>query len=569
MRSLLLAGLLLLSGCGDSEQPSAGIDVAELTPFEQEMAIIADIRGADIRAQMTVLAADSMAGREAGTIAYDQAAAHVSREFAARGLEPLGEAGTYFQNIEFFQTSLVPDSATLVLEAEGMTSLELRFGDDFIRSGGYNEAVESISAPLAFVGFGITAPEYDHDDYADLDVSGKIVVQLTGAPPEFSPDQRAYYSSGRIKAAVAAERGALGIISVRTPADQQRIPWQRYLASVGRPGMRWLDNEGEPHGAYPQFRGSAALSASGAGTLFMFAGRDLQQLFDHHIAGGTGSFDLGVTAHLSRTSTQNVVSSANVIGVIPGSDPQLRNEYLILTAHLDHIGVRDAGSDDLIHNGAYDNAAGIGVILEVAEVLQRLPLRRSVIFAAVTAEEKGLRGSSYLAKHPPVPIDALVANINIDMPYLGFPVADIEAFGAEHSTLLAAVTQAAADLGMTLTPDPMPEEVRFVRSDQFSFVLEGVPALALKAGSKSSDPAIDGNAMLKDFLANHYHQPSDDLSLPYSDEGAQRFARTAARLVFLVANDNERPVWNEGDFFGERYGRRAEVSQRSAAPAQD
>jgi Zn-dependent M28 family amino/carboxypeptidase len=247
-----------------------------------------------------------------------------------------------------------------------------------------------------------------------------------------------------------------------------------------------------------------------------------------------------------------------VLGVIRGSDPLLNDEYVIYTAHLDHIGVRAAGSADEIHNGAFDNAAGIGVILEVAEALQRLPLRRSVIFAAVTAEEKGLQGSSYLVNNPPVPIDRLVANINIDMPYLGFPIADIEAFGAEHSTLLAAVTQATAELGLDLTPDPMPEEVRFVRSDQFSFVRKGIPALAFKAGSQSTDPAIDGKAMLQDFLKNHYHQPSDDLSLPFSAEGATRFARAAARLGFLIANDDQRPEWNPGDFFGEKFAPRRE-----------
>lgn len=553
-RSWTILGLVvLIVGCADSSSEDSLREPVELTPFEREMAIIADVSGADIRAQMVILADDSMAGREAGTIAYDQAAAHVSRQFSAVGLEPFGEAGTFFQNIEFFETRLVPDSATMVLQAEGMTPLELRFADDFIRSGGYGEAVESITAPVVFVGHGISAPEYSHDDYADVDVAGKILVVLSGAPARFSTDQRAYYSSGRTKAALAAQLGAVGILSVRTPVDQARRPWERYLPGIGRPGMRWLDADGEPHEAYPEFRGSAVLSESGAETLFTFAGVNLAEIFTHHAAGDTGSFDLNIDATLSRTSSQSEVSSANVIGVIRGSDPVLKDEYVIFTAHLDHIGVRSSGVEDEIYNGAYDNAAGIGVIVEVAEALQRLPLRRSVIFAAVTAEEKGLQGSSYLVHNPPVPIGQLVANINIDMPYLGFPIADIEAFGAEHSTLLAAVTQATEELGMTLTPDPMPEEVRFVRSDQFSFVKKGVPALAFKAGSQSADPAIDGKAMLQDFLKNHYHKPSDDLNLPYSAEGAARFARAAARLGFIVANQDMRPGWNPGDFFGDKF----------------
>jgi hypothetical protein len=549
----VLGVVVLMVGCGESASEDPVMTTAELTPFQQEMAIIADINGADIRAQMTILADDSMGGREAGTVAYDRAAAHVSRQFAAIGLEPLGEAGTFFQNIEFFETRLVPDTATLTLQAEGMTPLELEFARDFIRSGGYGEAVETITAPLVFVGHGITAPEYDHDDYAEVDVSGKILVVLSGAPPQFATDQRAYYSSGKTKAALAAQHGAAGIISLRTPVDQARRPWARYLPGIGRPGLRWITADDEPFEAYPEFRGSAVLSESGASTLFTFAGVDLEEIFAHHAAGGTGSFALNVDATLSRTSTQSVVSSANVIGAVRGSDPVLKDEYVVYTAHLDHIGVRGVGVADAIHNGAYDNAAGIAVILEVAKAMQRLPLRRSVMFAAVTAEEKGLQGSSYLVHNPPVPISSLVANINIDMPYLGFPVADIEAFGAEHSTLLAAVTQATQDLAMTLTPDPMPEEVRFVRSDQFSFVKQGIPALAFKAGSKSSDPAIDGKAMLQDFLKNHYHRASDDLSLPYSAEGAARFGRAAARLGLIVANDEQRPEWNPGDFFGDKF----------------
>jgi Zn-dependent M28 family amino/carboxypeptidase len=476
----------------------------------------------------------------------------VSRLFAEAGLTPLGEAGTYFQNIEFFETRLIPESAAMTLHAGGRTT-ELSFPDDFIRSGGYGEAVESITAPLVFAGYGITAPEYDHDDYADVEVDGKILVLLSGAPAHFATDQRAYYSSGRTKTALAAAQGAVGIVTVRTPVDQARRPWQRYLSGIGRPGMRWLDARGRPHAAHPQLQGSAALSETGAAKLFTLAGLNLDEIFTNHASGGTGSFGLEVDASVSRSSTQRTVGSANVLGLVPGSDPVLRDEYVVYSAHLDHIGIRPGIDGDDIHNGAYDNAAGIGIIVEIARSMMQLPPRRSVIFAAVTAEEKGLQGSSYLAKNPPVPVASLVANINIDMPFLGFPVKDVEAFGAEHSSLLAAVTQATRELRMGLTPDPMPEEVRFVRSDQFSFVKEGIPALAFKAGSQSSDPAIDGKAMLSDFLKNHYHRPSDDLSLPYSPEGAERFARAAARLGFIVANADERPAWNPGDFFGERF----------------
>jgi Zn-dependent M28 family amino/carboxypeptidase len=344
-------------------------------------------------------------------------------------------------------------------------------------------------------------------------------------------------------------------MTVRTPVDQARRPWQRLLPGVGTPGMHWLDTEGRPFEGFPELAGSAILSESGAAKLFLAAGRDLPAIFARHANGETGSFDLGLSATVSRKSLQRSAQSANVVGLLKGSDPALANEYVIYTAHLDHIGIREGDDDDDIHNGAYDNAAGVAAILEIARAmaLQTIAPRRSVIFAALTGEEKGLQGSSYFAKNPPVPAQSIVADINIDMPYLGFPVADIEAFGAEHSTLLMAVIKATAQTGMALTPDPMPEEVRFVRSDQFSFVREGIPAVAFKAGSKSFDPEVDGAAMLKDFLANHYHRASDDLNLPFSEEGARKFVQTALLFGLEVAEQEQRPRWNAGDFFGEKF----------------
>ena len=541
----ILTALAFLSCLAERSSPTA--DRAEA---------IASITGHGIRAHMEVLAADDMEGREAGTVGYERAADYVARQYRAAGLEPMGDDGGYFQSIDFFETRLVPESAQLSVHKDG-ADLELTFRDDFVRSGGYGEANEVISAPLVFAGHGIDAPEYKHDDFAGVDVSGKIMVVLSGAPPQFGTDQRAFYSSGQVKRATAVDRGAVGIITVRTPVDQARRPWDRYLPGIGSAGMRWIDMDGKPYQAYPQLAGSATLSETGAGKLFAFSGYALDRIFEKHAAGGTGSFDMGVTAEATRTSKQRNVSSANFVGWLNGRDGALQDEYVIYTAHLDHIGIRPGEDGDDIHNGAYDNAAGIAAILEIAKAMAAMETapRRSIIFAAVTAEEKGLQGSSYLARNPPVPAERLVANVNIDMPYLGFPVSDIEAFGAEHSTLLAAVSEATAAMNMGLTPDPMPERVRFVRSDQFSFVKEGIPAIAFKAGSKSSDPARDGSVMLADFLKNHYHRPSDDLDLPYSAEGAQRFVQTALVLGLIVADQDERPRWNEGDFFGERFAR--------------
>lgn len=514
------------------------------------------ISGRDLRSHIEVLAADDMQGREAGTEGHLRAADYVASSFEALGLSPLGDAGSYLQNIDFLETRLEPGSATLVLRRAGVESA-LADGDDFVSSGGFAEHEETVSAPLVFVGYGITAPEYGHDDFDGVDVSGKILVVFTGAPPRFANDERAFYSSFAVKQALAVGQGAIGIVTIRTPVDAKRLTWPRMLQSAGSSGMRWLDAEGRPHEGFEQLAGDAMLSDAGAGKLFGMAGRDLGYLFRHHAEGETGSFDLDVSATMSRRSVQRRRSSPNVLGLLTGSDARLRDEYVLFTAHLDHLGVRPGGDGDDIFNGAYDNAAGVATLLEVAGALAGLSPRprRSLIFAAVTAEEKGLRGSDFLAHNPPVPIDRIVANINIDMPFLGHPIADVEGFGAEHSTLHGALTRATARLGLVLTPDPRPELVRFIRSDQFSFVKQGVPGLNLKPGSTSADDGIDGAALRAAFLADHYHSVSDDLDLPFSETGAMRFARVAAEFGLIVANGDEAPRWKPGDFFLERFGR--------------
>ena len=504
---------------------------------------------------MEILASDEMLGREAGTENYDKAAQYVINNFKALGLQPLGHNGSYEQPIRFLESKLDIESTELIFFKDDH-SIDLIFREDYLRSGGFGAIDEEILAPLAFVGYGIIASEYNHNDYENIDVKDKILVMLSGAPAEFTTDQRAYYSSSRTKAEIAIEQGAVGVITMRTPVDQKRRPWARYLSGLGSPGLRWLNENDEPYQGYTQLKGSATISQSGAQKLFDLSGHNLEQIFKLHAEGGTNSFLMGIEASLKRSSIQREVVSSNIIGFIQGDDPELKKEYVIYTAHLDHIGVRGDGEDN-IYNGAYDNAAGIGAIIEIADTIISMESkpRRSIIFAAVTAEEKGLQGSSYFAINPTVPLESLVANINIDMPYLGFPVADLHGFGAEHSTLYHALEKASQYIGMQLTPDPLPQEVRFVRSDQFSFVKEGIPALGLRPGTISSDESVDGAKELDNFLKNHYHQPTDDLSLPFSIEGTERFVRTGLALGLIIANDQSRPIWNKDDFFGDKFSK--------------
>ena len=528
------------------------------------MAATQMVSASRMRADMEVLAADSMRGREAGTEEYLRAATFVAKQFREIGLQPLGDKGTFLQNVEFLETRLVPVSGALTLRTQGR-GLTFAFGKDFIVTGSYGDADETVTAPLVFAGYGIRAPERNYDDFSGIDVRGKILVVFTGAPPEFGTSERAFYSSATEKFQLARELGAVGVISVQTPVDRKRTPWQRILDTADHPSLRWRETDGTAHEGFAELKGSATLSPGGAVKLFHFVGHDLDRFFVEFFAGKVKGSDLGATATLARRSIQGRVSSPNVIGVLRGSDPRLRGQHVLVTAHLDHLGVMSNAKGDAIYNGAYDNAAGVAVILEIARVLARAPIRprRSVIFATFTAEEQGLRGSDYFAHYPPVPIDSIVANLNFDMPYLGFPVADVEGYGSVHSTLDDALKLAAATVGVTVTPDKKPELVRLIRSDQFSFVKRGIPGVNLKPGSISAEPSIDGAAMTDAYLSERYHQPGDDLSQAFSERGAETFIRTGLMFALIVAIDAERIKWKPNDFFGDRFGRQR---QKRASP---
>ena len=255
----------------------------------------------------------------------------------------------------------------------------------------------------------------------------------------------------------------------------------------------------------------------------------------------------------SKRSQIDRISSPNVIGMLPGSDPALADQWVVYTAHLDHIGIGTEVDGDEIYNGAYDNAMGVALMIETARALVAAQPRRSVMFVAVGGEERGLLGSDYFAQQPPVPVEQMVANVNLDMPLFLYPLAEVIAFGSEHSSLEQVVRSAAAAEGLELAADPLPEEVLFIRSDQYSLVKQGVPAIFLVSGFKSSDPEIAGGELFGEFLNTHYHKPSDDLSRPVHWPSALKFARTNVQIGLQAANADQAPRWNEGNFFGERF----------------
>jgi Zn-dependent M28 family amino/carboxypeptidase len=298
-------------------------------------------------------------------------------------------------------------------------------------------------------------------------------------------------------------------------------------------------------------------SVEGAARLFAAAPLTYESAVANAVAGKAGGVPLNIELTLTSAATHRRTSTPNVIARLEGSDPALAKTSVVLTAHLDHTGVAPKGEGDRINNGAYDNAMGSAIVLEVARALAAQPVRpkRSIVVALVTAEEKGLIGSDYFARHPGEAVGRIVANVNLDMPTFLTPSKDIVAFGSENSTLDAVVRSAVAALGYTLSPDPMPEQTIFIRSDQYSFVKQGVPAVYLMPGFTATDASVNGQQIFGGFLATHYHKPSDDLSLPMDLAAVEKFTRANYAVAKAIADDPVDPSWKPGNFFGKVFGK--------------
>ena len=537
--------LVLVAACGD--EPENIANTAEGSPF--------DAIGVEaIKAHHGFLADDAREGRMTGEPGYDEAARYVAEQFDALGLDPGGEDDGWYQPVPLVSYRLGEGSMRVVTHRDGSDAL-LEYRDDYGMSGDKVRESDSIRAEVVYVGFGVHAPEFGYSDYEGIDVEGKIVALFRGAPADFDHNARAYYSSSRVKYEQAVKNGAVGIVNLWSRQSQRSMPWERYKKRTGtKPGMAWINLTGEANDYFPEIRGAIAISPATATELMAGTPINFEDALDAIEDSTPRSAPLGVEMTMERRTSHESITSPNVIGIVPGSDPELRQEFVVYTAHLDHLGVGVAEDGDDIYNGAYDNAMGVALMLETARAIAGSPLRRSVLFIALTGEERGLLGSDYFASYPTVPTNSIVANVNLDMPLFLSPVADLIAFGAEHSSLQTVVAAEVEDEGFTLSPDPLPEETLFIRSDQFSFVRKGIPAIFLVPGFTSLDPDIDGEALFRAHLKNDYHRPSDDLALPVDWESARRFARANARIGVAIANADERPRWNENDFFGDRFG---------------
>ncbi|MDJ0698494.1 MAG: M28 family peptidase [Woeseiaceae bacterium] len=553
----VIAAALTLAACSEKSPPSEAAPTSS-DPVALEQGVAAIKRDA-IETHLEFLASDELMGRMTGSPEYDRAAAYVAEQFAGIGLVPGGDDGDWYQQVPMLANKIDIESATVVFNMDDQEHRQ-RWKDDFVMSGDKVRPETQVSAEVVFVGFGVHAPEMGYSDYDDIEVDGKIIALFGGAPASFPHNERAYYSSSRVKAEEAVRRGAVGTITMRSRTDQKRFEWKRLTQNAGvRPGMAWINLSGEATNFFPELEGGAIINTPPAEKLFSRSPISFEDALDAADEGKPLSTPLGVEVMLARKTNHDSITSPNVVGILRGSDPDLAGEYVVYTAHLDHVGTGNPVDGDHIYNGMYDNAMGSSILVETARAFAAMPEppRRSIIFLAVTGEERGLLGSDYYASYPTVPSDSIVANVNLDMPVLTYPLADMIAFGAEHSSLEGIIRDAIVAEDFELSPDPMPEEVIFIRSDQYSFVKKGVPSVFLVPGWTSTDDSVDGAALQKEFNKKHYHQPSDDLSLPIDWPSALRFARANVRIGYAVAEADERPTWNEGDFFGEKFGRTA------------
>lgn len=521
------------------------------------------------RAHVAFLADDLLEGREAGTRGHELAALYVATRFQGLGLQPGGEGGDWYQRVPLQERAL--ESARLTLSGPA-TGVSWANGEGVIISPSALEPVLQLEAPLVFVGFGLDDRKSGFDDYRGLDVRGKIVVALEGAPQGTPSEIGAHLN--REKARMAMERGAVGFISVPTRLSDRTRPWSKRLPGAASPRMSWLGPDGKPDTDAPALRATAVMSLEAAGALFQGSRRSLEQVLAEADRPGARirGFALPGQARFDIRTRYRTAESPNVIGVLPGADPELKDEVVVVMAHLDHLGLKvDGAEGDRVYNGAMDNGTGVATMLETARAMARAPdrPRRTVLFMATTGEEKGLLGADYFGAHPVVPLERIAGLVNMDMPILTYDFADIVPYGADSSTMGVLVARAAGRMGVAVTPDPQPQEGIFTRSDHYGLVKRGVPSVFLKTGPLDTSGGQGGAAANTAFRSTQYHEVSDEMDLPFSWEAAARFARLNWMITRELANADERPRWYAGDFFGETFAPDAPKAKRGAPAAAD
>lgn len=526
--------------------PSAAADVPD--------SVLNEIRPEALRADMRFLADDLLEGRGSGTRGYGLGAAFVRAQFESMGLAPAGDHGTYYQSVPLRAMNIDESASSLVL-TRGTTVERMAIQRDFILTADPLRSDVQIEAPVVFVGFGITAPEQHYDDYNHIDARGKIVAVVFGAP-DFQTAVKAHYTASWVKRQNAVAHGAIGFLVVYDPRYEALYPFAKRAQDTRQRQLRYVAPDGSANDYEPQLKAVATLSMAAADRLFAGSKFDSNAVFASSGKKQMTSFELPVSLAVHTVSHSKDLPGINVVAKLSGSDAILKSQHVLYTAHLDHLGLNPALQGDQIFNGALDNASGTAALLEVARAYSRSSVKpkRSLLFAVVTGEEDGLLGSAYLASNPPVALGSLIANINMDEDLMLWPLRDVIGVGAEHSSLESDLKRATARLGLVSSPDPEPDQVLFIRSDQYSFVRKGIPSMFLMAGFKSDDPKIDPGAIYDKWITDTYHHPSDDMQQPGLDfDAAALYSKTAFLTGWYVADDADTPRWNPGDFFKKKF----------------
>lgn len=488
------------------------------------------------------LADDALEGRNTGTEGHRKAAAYVAEEFAKAGLKPAGLDG-YFQPVQLISSAIDESRSSLnLVRTTGTESLTL--GED-ANIGLRVDPAPALDAELVFAGYGLSIPEAGYDDFKGLDVRGKVVVYLAGPPPSIPGPLAAHMQSAHERASVLSRLGVIGTVAIPNPKNMD-IPWERSTLARLMPAMRLADPAlDESFG----LKIGIAANPAHADKWLAGSGHTFREILEAADAGKPlPHFPIPTRLEAKAAVKRAPVESQNVAAVLPGNDPRLKEEYVVFSAHLDHLGIGKPIDGDAIYNGAMDNAAGIATMLEIAASLKEsgTALRRSVLFVAVTGEEKGLLGSRYFATHPTVDAHKIVADINVDMFLPLFSLKLLTVYGLNESDLGEDATAVAESVGVASQADPEPKRNLFIRSDQYSFIRVGVPSLALKLGFGKGSPE---EQIAKEWLTKRYHAPSDDLNQPVDKQAAAEFNVLVAKLLERVANRDERPRWKDDSFF--------------------
>ncbi len=499
-------------------------------------------------AHVVYLASDELAGRDTGSEGYRRAAGYVAEQFEKLGLDPAGEGG-WFQPVRLVADRIVEEESSVALVNDGHAE-PLKLGDDAML-GVNPDTAEDIEAPGVFIGYGIHAPDASEDDVAGVDLHGKLAVFLSARPPKLAGPLAAHLQSSEQRWRALHDAGAVGMIRIPDPRAMD-IPWSRAALSRFNPSMTFAVASMRP---ITGLKLSMTMNPASADKLLAGTGHDMAALLNTARAGqALPHFALKYRIRAHVTKKQWELEAPNVIGMLPGGDPKLRDQYVVMSAHLDHLGVGRPIDGDAIYNGAMDDASGVASVLEIARELREraAPLKRSVLFLAVTGEEKGELGSQYFAAHPTVQAVSIVADINLDMYLPLFPLRYVEVQGLTESTLGDTIRKVAAADGVEVQADKEPQRNLFIRSDQYSFVKRGVPALAFKFGYLPGSPE---EKITKEWLRTRYHAPSDDVNQPVDKAAAARFNEMIAQLVAAVADADERPAWKPASFFARFVGK--------------